>query len=77
MAIGEGYDVAIGDFERRRIRTNRRLYVKARILLQDSPQLFEGFQKFMPASGKGEIFRTSAGKLRWRHYNAEHSTFEE
>lgn len=55
--------MAIDNFERRRIRANRRLYVKARILLRDSPQLFEGFQKFMPANGKGELFRTLPGNF--------------
>ncbi|KFY36852.1 hypothetical protein V495_07545 [Pseudogymnoascus sp. VKM F-4514 (FW-929)] len=73
--VYEGYEMVIDDFEKKRIRANRRLYVKARILLQDSPQLFEGFQKFMPAHGKGELFRTAAGRLRWRHYNAEHGVF--
>lgn len=68
--------MATDDFERSRIKANRRLYVKARILLKDSPQLFEEFQKFMPADAKGELFRTSAGKLRWRHYNYECSAFE-
>ncbi|KFY43898.1 hypothetical protein V494_01774 [Pseudogymnoascus sp. VKM F-4513 (FW-928)] len=74
--VYEGYNTAIADFEKTRIRANRRLYVKARILLQDSPQLFEGFEKFMPANGRGELYRTPAGKLRWRHYNDEHSAFE-
>ncbi|KFY13107.1 hypothetical protein V492_03484 [Pseudogymnoascus sp. VKM F-4246] len=74
--VYEGYNTAIADFEKTRIRANRRLYVKARILLQDSPQLFEGFEKFVPANGRGELYRTPAGKLRWRHYNAEHSAFE-
>ncbi|ELR04934.1 hypothetical protein VC83_02822 [Pseudogymnoascus destructans] len=74
--VYERYDVAIEDFERTRIRANRRLYVKARILLQDSPKLFEGFQNFMPENGKGELYRTSAGKLRWWHYHADHVTYE-
>ncbi|OBT44497.1 hypothetical protein VE00_04925 [Pseudogymnoascus sp. WSF 3629] len=74
--VYERYAMAIDDFERKRIRANRRLYVKSRILLQDSPQLFEGFQKFMPKNAKGELYRTSAGKLRWWHYHADHCTPE-
>ncbi|KFZ16477.1 hypothetical protein V501_02217 [Pseudogymnoascus sp. VKM F-4519 (FW-2642)] len=74
--VYEKYAMAIDDFERKRIRANRRLYVKSRILLQDSPQLFEGFQKFLPENAKGELYRTSAGKLRWRHYHADHVTYE-
>ncbi|OBT58169.1 hypothetical protein VE04_01268 [Pseudogymnoascus sp. 24MN13] len=73
--VYEKYATAIDDFERKRIRANRRLYVKSRILLQDSPQLFEGFQKFLPENAKGELYRTSAGKLRWRHYHADHVTY--
>lgn len=68
--------MAIDEFERRRIRANRRMNVKARILLKDSLQFFEEFQKFMLADVKGELFRTSAGKLRWRYYNSECSVFE-
>ncbi|KFX99601.1 hypothetical protein O988_03746 [Pseudogymnoascus sp. VKM F-3808] len=34
--VYEGYEMVIDDFEKKRIRANR-LYVKARILLQDSP----------------------------------------
>lgn len=74
--VYEKYAIAIDGFERKRIRANRRLYVKSRILLQDSPQLFEGFQKFLPENAKGELYRTSAGKLRWRHYHADHVTYE-
>ncbi|OBT75554.1 hypothetical protein VF21_05860 [Pseudogymnoascus sp. 05NY08] len=74
LDVYKRYAIAIDDFERKRIRANRRLYVKSRILLQDSPRLFDGFQKFMPENAKGELYRTSAGKLRWRHYHADHVT---
>ncbi|OBT70304.1 hypothetical protein VE03_00280 [Pseudogymnoascus sp. 23342-1-I1] len=54
--VYEGYYMAIDDFEMTRTRENRRLYVKTRILLKDSPRLFERFQTFMPENAKGELF---------------------